>query len=69
MHSFCLEVIKNNFHLIDLDPGFRIGDQTECELIKQDILADLFEDMYAKDDDCFKDLVVILALFKRANCL
>ena len=30
MHSFCLEVIKNNFHLIDLDPGFRIGDQTEC---------------------------------------
>ena len=28
MHSFCLEVIKNNFHLIDLDPGFRIGDQT-----------------------------------------
>lgn len=57
MHSFCLEVIKNNFHLIDLDPGFRIGDQTECELIKQDILADLFEDMYAKDDECFKDLV------------
>lgn len=57
MHSFCLDVIKNNFHLIDLDPGFRIGDQTECELIKQDILADLFEDMYAKDDKCFKDLV------------
>ncbi len=21
MHSFCLEVIKNNFHLIDLEPG------------------------------------------------
>ncbi|MGG5459995.1 helicase-exonuclease AddAB subunit AddA [Clostridium sp. B9] len=57
MHSFCLEVIKNNFHLIDLDPGFRIGDQTECELIKQDILADLFEDMYAKEDECFLDLV------------
>lgn len=57
MHSFCLEVIKNNFHLIDLDPGFRIGDETECELIKQDILADLFEDMYAKKDKCFLDLV------------
>lgn len=57
MHSFCLEVIKNNFHLIDLDPGFRIGDQTECSLIKQDILVDLFEDMYARDDKFFKGLV------------
>ena len=57
MHSFCLEVIKNNFHLIDLDPAFRIGDQTECELIKQDILAELFEDMYAKEDKYFKGLV------------
>ena len=24
MHSFCLEVIKNNFHLIDLDPGLEL---------------------------------------------
>ena len=25
MHSFCLDVIRNNFHQIDLDPGFRIA--------------------------------------------
>ena len=28
IHSFCLEVIKSNFHKIDLDPNFRIGDET-----------------------------------------
>lgn len=33
MHSFCLEVIKNNFHLIDLDPGFRIGDQDRKSVV------------------------------------
>ena len=48
IHSFCLDIIKNNFHLIDLDPGFRIGDETECTLIKQDVLIELFEDKYDK---------------------
>lgn len=46
MHSFCLDVIRNNFHHIDLDPNFRIGDQTEIILLKQDIVGELFEDKY-----------------------
>ena len=25
IHSFCLSVIRDHFHVIDLDPGFRIG--------------------------------------------
>ena len=28
IHSFCLDVIKNNFYEIDVSPNFRIGDQT-----------------------------------------
>ena len=27
IHSFCLSVIREYFHTIDLDPGFRIGDE------------------------------------------
>lgn len=57
IHSFCLDIIKNNFHLIDLDPGFRIGDETECTLIKQDILIELFEDKYDKEDEGFLNLI------------
>lgn len=57
IHSFCLDVIKNNFHLIDLDPGFRIGDETECNLIKQDILVELFDDKYDEEDKGFLNLV------------
>ena len=49
IHSFCLEVIRNNFHSIDLDPGFRIADETEAELLKQEALEELFEDMYGAE--------------------
>ncbi|WP_312286541.1 UvrD-helicase domain-containing protein, partial [Terrisporobacter sp.] len=39
IHSFCLEVIKSNFHKIDLDPNFRIGDETECSILKLETLS------------------------------
>ena len=46
IHSFCLEVIRNNFHIVDLDPNFRIADQTEAVLLKQEALEELFEERY-----------------------
>ena len=46
IHSFCLEVIRNNFHVVDLDPNFRIADATEAVLLKQEALEELFEDRY-----------------------
>lgn len=41
MHSFCLEVIKNNFHELDLDPGFRIGDSTECVILQNETINEV----------------------------
>ena len=46
MHSFCLDVIKNYFYTIDLDPSFRIGDETEAILMKNEIIEELFEEYY-----------------------
>lgn len=57
IHSFCLDVIKNNFHIIDLDPNFRIGDETECTLLKNDILMELLEDKYNEFDEIFLKVV------------
>ena len=57
MHSFCLDVIKNNFHVIDLDPSFRILDETEGVLLKTEILDELFEDKYEESKKEFLDLV------------
>ena len=42
--SFCLEVVKNNFYeLENVSPNFRIADTPEIELLKQEILDELFE--------------------------
>jgi ATP-dependent helicase/nuclease subunit A len=59
IHSFCLEVIKNNFHQLDIDPNFRIANETEGLLLKLEALEELFEDRYLQDemDEDFLDLV------------
>ncbi|CEH33037.1 helicase-exonuclease AddAB subunit AddA [Romboutsia lituseburensis] len=57
IHSFCLEVIKSNFHKINLDPNFRIGDTTECTLLKQEAIEDVFEQLYVDRDKGFLNLV------------
>lgn len=59
LHSFCMEVIQRYFPLIDLDPGFRIADETEAELMRQERLEELLEEKYAEaaDDSPFWSLV------------
>lgn len=57
LHAFCLQVIKNYFNEIDLDPSFTIGDETELALLKQEILEETLEEFYEKADGGFIALV------------
>ena len=57
IHSFCLDVIRDNFYEIDTSANFRIGDTAEIELLKNDVLADLFEKRYEEQDEGFLKLV------------
>ncbi|WP_456271859.1 helicase-exonuclease AddAB subunit AddA [Bacillus sp. AK031] len=58
LHSFCLEVIRKYYYLIDIDPGFRILDDTEGELLRDEVLDELFEEEYGKENnDAFYKLV------------
>ncbi|MCD1261589.1 UvrD-helicase domain-containing protein [Paenibacillus athensensis] len=50
LHSFCLEVVQRYFSLIRLDPGFRIANETEAELLRQDLLEELLESYYAASE-------------------
>lgn len=57
IHSFCLEVIRNNFQAIDLDPKFKISNETEALLMKTEALDEIFEDIYeneAENEEFFK---------------
>ena len=44
--SFCSYVLRNYFHTINLDPGFRTGDEGELALLERDVLEDLMEQKY-----------------------
>lgn len=57
MHSFCLEIIRNNFHTIGIDPGFRISDETEGAILREECIEDALEEYYEKNDKGFIDLV------------
>ena len=62
--SFCLDVVKNNFFEIDIAPNFRIGDTTEIEILKQDVLEDLFEEKYEAEDEDFTKLINTYTSYK-----
>ena len=49
--SFCQSVIKNNFNAIDLDPKFRVANENELEILKLDILDEMFEAKYTHEDE------------------
>ncbi|MDD2233756.1 MAG: helicase-exonuclease AddAB subunit AddA [Desulfitobacteriaceae bacterium] len=55
IHSFCLEVIRSNFSSLNIDPGFRIADETEATLMKLEILKELFEDQYEREENEAKE--------------
>ncbi|MBQ3408713.1 MAG: helicase-exonuclease AddAB subunit AddA [Clostridia bacterium] len=55
--SFCLDVIRNNFFEIDVSANFRVADTTEIELLKQEVIDDIFEDKYLKNDNDFLKLI------------
>lgn len=55
--SFCLYVVRNHFHEIDLEPNFRIGDEGELKLLREDVLGRVLEQNYAEPSEAFSDFV------------
>jgi len=49
--SFCLRLVKENYMCVDIDPGFRIADERELDLLKNQVLEEIFEDKYLSGED------------------
>lgn len=80
--SFCLYVIRSHFHEIDLEPNFRIGDEGELKLLKEDIQKKVLERNYeekspeftafaegyasGKSDAALSDMILKLYEFSRS---
>lgn len=55
--SFCMFVIRNNFNDIGLDPGFRVADEGELKLLRQDVMEALLEERFAEKNPSFFNCV------------
>ena len=64
IHSFCLDVIKNNFFELDISPNFRIGDEQEINLMKHEVLEKLLEKKYEEEENDFLKLVDCYAEYR-----
>ncbi len=48
IHSFCLYVIRNYFHRIEMEPDFRVAEEGELKLLQSDVLDNVLERYYAE---------------------
>ncbi|KWX70386.1 UvrD-helicase domain-containing protein [Paenibacillus jilunlii] len=59
LHSFCLEVIRRYYQLIPIDPGFRILNEHEAEMMRQELLEELLEEKYGEVAEDGQDTVFV----------
>ena len=57
IHSFCLNVIRNYFYRIDLDPAFKIAEESEITLMKSDVIAAVLEQWYEEGREDFHEFI------------
>ena len=52
IHAFCLDVIKNNFYQTEISPNFRLANTPEIELLRMEILEEVFDKLYEEKLYC-----------------
>lgn len=83
LHAFCMSVIKKYYYHLDLDPGFRLLDETEAGLLREEILDEVLEEHYTsgnadffrlvdqysgdRDDHALRHLIFRIYDFSRSN--
>lgn len=67
--SFCMFVIRNNFNDIGLDPGFRVADEGELKLMKQDVMKELLEGQFARKEEAFLHCVEYFSTGNRDDAI
>ncbi|MBQ9815311.1 MAG: helicase-exonuclease AddAB subunit AddA [Lachnospiraceae bacterium] len=56
--SLCLDIVKENFQMVDVDPAFSVADEAEEKMLEEDILKNLLEEKYQAAEPDFMDLAV-----------
>ena len=64
IHAFCLEVIKNNFYKTNISPNFRLANTPEIELLKMEVLEEVFDNLYEEKNENFIKLIDTYCVYR-----
>ena len=56
LDSFCIELVKNNFNVLGIDPNFKICDNIKSEILKNKAMQSVLESKYENTNDLYKVL-------------
>lgn len=51
--AFCIKAIRENFQLLDIDPGFSMADNAQLALMSEEAMEEVFEEGYESADEDF----------------
>lgn len=57
IHSFCLDLIRKYFYILDIDPSVKIAEQTDVNVIKKNAVEKVLDKHYSESDNVFHNLV------------
>ena len=71
--GFCSYVLRSYCHLTDLEPGYRVGDTGELDLLREDVMKSMFMELHEQEESekkqAFYDLVETFAPDKNEDRL
>lgn len=57
IHSFCSELVRENFYKLGISPDFRIMEESEMALLRQETITAVLNRYYEQQDHLFYELV------------
>lgn len=63
--SYCMRVVRNNFHILGVDPNFSPISGSELELMKDEAVDLLFEELYEKEGN--EEFVRLAEMFSQTG--
>ena len=69
IHSFCSSIVREYFHVLDIDRNFRIADDSELAIIKNEAVKLTLDSMYSREDKKFHELVEAFSTAKDDSLL
>lgn len=61
VHGFCSALLREHFHLLDLSPQFKVAEESETALLRQEAVTEVLEECYGEKEPAFLELASLLS--------